>query len=216
MKLVTILVIPTAVVFLVIDGVIFFALAGSVWRWIDRPRVALAAAVLGSLILLSGIPFVREDLSHIESWGSFAPAVVALVVGLAAIVAGFISFFAPRMQGSRLLAGTAAALSVVLVVLSVSASLSVSSDAAQPNDVQLLAQDVKFPETLDASAGLIGFHVTNRDPIRHTFVIEGTDVKLELPASTERRVEVDLAAGEYNFICDVPGHDRMKGVLTVS
>ena len=139
-----------------------------------------------------------------------------MVVGLAAIVAGFISFFAPRMQGSRLLAGTAAALSVVLVVLSVSASLSVSSDAAQPNDVQLLAQDVKFPETLDASAGLIGFHVTNKDPIRHTFVIEGTDVKLELPASTERRVEVDLAAGEYNFICDVPGHDRMKGVLTVS
>ena len=76
-------------------------------------------------------------------------------------------------------------------------------------------QSMVHEEVLAASAGLIGFHVANRDQIRHTFVIEGTNVKLEVPASKERRVEVELAAGEYRFFCDVPGHERMEGVLTV-
>ena len=57
--------------------------------------------------------------------------------------------------------------------------------------------------------------MTNRDQIRHTFVIEGTNVRLEVPASKERRVQVELAAGEYRFLCDVVGHERMEGVLTV-
>ena len=83
------------------------------------------------------------------------------------------------------------------------------------NDVELFAEGIEYPEVLDASAGLIGFHVTNRDPVRHTFVIDGTNVKLEVPASKGRRVEVELAAGEYRFRCDVAGHERMEGVLTV-
>ena len=215
MKFATIVTTPAAAIFLIIDGVLFLALGGSVWRWIERPRVALAAAALGSLLLLSGIPFIAEDLSHLDSWGSFAPAAVSIVVGLAAIAAGFISFFAPGMQGSRPFAVAAGVLSIVLVVASVGASVTATSDAVQANDVVLVAEGIEYPEVLGASAGLIGFHVTNRDPIRHTFVIEGTNVRLEVPASKARRVEVELAAGEYRFRCDVAGHERMEGVLTV-
>ena len=79
----------------------------------------------------------------------------------------------------------------------------------------MLAEGIEYPKVLLASEGLIGFHVTNEDPIRHTFVIDGTNVKLEVPASKQRRVEVELAAGEYRFFCDVPGHERMEGILTI-
>ncbi len=206
---------PEEIPFGLVSGVLFLALGGAVWRWIERPRVALAAAALMSLVLLSGIPYIVGDLSHLESWGSFAPAAVSLVVGLAGAAAGFISFFAPETQGSRPLAIAAGALSIVLVVASVGASVSATSDAAQLNDVQLLAEGLEYPEVLEARAGLIGFHVANRDQVRHTFVIEGTNVRLEVPASKERRVEVELAVGEYEFRCDVPGHERMEGVLTV-
>lgn len=199
---------------LIIGGV-YVALGGAVLRWIGRPRVALAAAALGLLVEVGGVPFVLEDLSHIESWGSFAPTAVRVVAALVAIAAGFISFFAPAISGSRRVAVAAVALSVVLVVASVGASISAGSDAAQATDVVVLAEGIEYPKVLTASEGLIGFHVTNEDPIRHTFVIDGTSVKLEVPASKQRRVEVELAAGEYRFFCDVPGHERMEGILTV-
>ena len=126
MKFATIVFIPVAAIPLIISGVLFLALGAAVWRWIERPRVALAAAALGLLALVSGIPFIAEDLSHVDSWGSFAPAAVSIVVGLAGIAAGFISFFAPGMQGSRPFASAAGALSIVLVVASVGASVSAS------------------------------------------------------------------------------------------
>ena len=33
--------------------------------------------------------------------------------------------------------------------------------------------------------------------------------------NTDMAGAVELAAGEYRFFCDVPGHERMEGVLTV-
>ena len=203
--------IPPVLIF----GVLYLLLGVAVWRWIDQPRVALGAAVLGLVGLIGNLPFIVEDLAHIDSWGSFAPSAVAVVLGISAIAAGVISFVAPTMQGSQRLAAAAGALSVVLVVASVGASVSTGSDAAESGDIEVLAKEVEFPETLSAAAGLIAFHVTNDDLVRHTFVIEGEDVELEIPASKERRVEVDLSPGEYRFTCDTPGHERMEGVLTV-
>lgn len=74
---------------------------------------------------------------------------------------------------------------------------------------------VEFPETLTATAGSVGFVVENKDASRHTFVIEGRDVKLEGPSSKTRRVEANLPSGTYKFLCDVPGHENMTGTLTV-
>jgi len=203
--------IPPVLIF----GVLYVLLGYAVYRWIERPRVALAAAVLALLGLLGNLPFIIEDVSHIDSWGSFAPSAVSVVLGLAGIAAGLISFFSPAMAGARSLAMAAAALAVVLAVGSIGISLSASNDEAQSGDVTVLASDVEFPETLEASAGSVGFFITNEDLVRHTFVIESTDVKLEVPASKDRRIEADLVAGEYKFICDVPGHERMEGTLTV-
>ncbi len=38
---------------------------------------------------------------------------------------------------------------------------------------------------------------------------------MELPGSTDRRLEVMAPAGTYEFICAVVGHESMKGTLTI-
>ena len=204
-------VIPPVILF----GTIYLALGYATYRWIDRPRVALATAVLGLLGLLANLPFLISDLSHIDTWASFAPNVVAVILGLTGIAAGFISFFRPALAGTRPLGLGAAAVAAVLAVLSIGLSIAATSDPAQAGDIEVLAKDVEYPEVLSAPAGLVGFHVKNDDLFHHTFVIEGTNVKLDLPGTKARRIEVELTAGEYRFICDVPGHERMEGTLTV-
>jgi plastocyanin len=101
------------------------------------------------------------------------------------------------------------------VGVSVVAAGGVESDVHEPGDVVVEAVGALFPEQLQAPAGGAVLWVDNQDPIRHTFVIEGTDVHAELPGSSAVRVETDLAVGTYRFFCDVPGHERMEGELVV-
>ena len=74
---------------------------------------------------------------------------------------------------------------------------------------------LKFePDQLTATAGVIRIVQDNTGAITHTFVIDGQDFKLTNDASGD----IDLAAGEYDFYCDVPGHRDagMEGTLTVT
>ena len=106
-------------------------------------------------------------------------------------------------------------LGAALVVATLGLSFATSSDTAEAGDVTVVAEGAEFPETLEIAAGGAGIFLENKDLLRHTFVIEDQDVKVEMPGGKTRRVEVDLPAGEYRFICDVPGHERMEGTLTV-
>ena len=51
----------------------------------------------------------------------------------------------------------------------------------------------------------------------HTFVIVEADIKIEIAPGDTEEVVVNLPAGTYEFICDVPGHAEagMVGTLTV-
>ena len=74
---------------------------------------------------------------------------------------------------------------------------------------------LKFdPDTLTATAGVIRIVQDNTGAITHTFLIDGQDFKL----TNEESGEIDLAAGDYVFYCDVPGHRAagMEGTLTVN
>ena len=70
------------------------------------------------------------------------------------------------------------------------------------------------PSQLDATAGVIHIVHDNSGSTVHTFVIDGQDFKL----TDDDEGDVDLAAGDYVFYCDVPGHRDagMEGTLTVS
>jgi hypothetical protein len=48
-----------------------------------------------------------------------------------------------------------------------------------------------FPGSIEVDGGTVLF-VDNRDPVRHTFTVEGTGIDVELPARQAARVPIDL------------------------
>jgi uncharacterized cupredoxin-like copper-binding protein len=86
-------------------------------------------------------------------------------------------------------------------------------------DVQTLtvksSDALKFdPEDLSARAGEVRIVHENEGATTHSFVLDQQDFKL----TDDDEGEIDLAAGDYIFYCDVPGHREagMEGTLTVS
>lgn len=73
-----------------------------------------------------------------------------------------------------------------------------------------------------AKAGDVVVGYINSDSVRHTLIIakDGTKVaNFKLVAPKKNAVDsatVNLEAGEYTLLCDVPGHQNMKATLTVS
>jgi plastocyanin len=201
---------------LIIISVVFAALAYSVLRWPGKRWLLILATVLTALALVGNAPFVIEDLSHPESGWGFIPTALSIVTGVLAVVAGVAASMRASDGVARPLVAGAVALGVVLVAASLVATLQVSDDAQQSGDVAIAAKDVEYPEHVTAKAGAVALYIENKDLVRHTFVIDDRDLKQELPAQTSRRVEVTLEPGSYEFHCDVPGHEDMKGTLEVT
>lgn len=194
------------------------AVAGVLLLAFGRARWPLyLSGVIGFLLIAINVPFLVEDLAHPETFFSFVPGAAVVATGVVLTVAGFAGGAgrADRLARPLVRSGTAAV--AVAVALSALATLGVDSDQQQPGDIAVVAASTDFPEHVEATAGNVAFFVDNEDRTRHTFVIEGQDVKVELPGNTARRVEANLAPGEYRFYCDVPGHeDLMEGTLIVS
>lgn len=198
---------------LAVPAVIYLGLGMAVLR--RRPRwLLIIVTVLLLLHLVSSIPFIAAALAHPETAASFLPDAFITIVGLS-VVAGAIAALRKTRPGRRPITVVAGVVAVLAVGVSVIAAGGVESVVQEPGDVVVEAVGTLFPEQLQAPAGRAVLWVDNQDPLRHTLVIEGTDVHAELPGSTAVRVEADLAPGTYRFFCDVPGHERMEGELVV-
>lgn len=79
-------------------------------------------------------------------------------------------------------------------------------------DIAWEPNDVTIPANTDVT-----IQVPNAGAALHTFVIEDQGVKLEIAPGETKEVSVNLPAGTYSYICDVPGHAEagMVGTLTV-
>jgi len=195
-------------------AVLYLILAGVVLKWRFNTRVSLAVAALAILGLAGNAPFLMEDLAHPESWGSFIPAAMAVIAGIASVVAAVAAI---RTSNTRLVRPTLYAvegLTFFAIAVSLALSFSAEDASAEAGDLVVLAEGAEYPDSI-AMTSPGGILIENRDRIRHTFVIEGTDVAVEVPALKSRRTDVSLPAGTYDYICDVPGHESMKGTLTV-
>jgi uncharacterized cupredoxin-like copper-binding protein len=75
------------------------------------------------------------------------------------------------------------------------------------------------PKTLEVPAGKTKFIVTNDSNNVHNLVIESLDARTPnfTKADGPKNLEVELAAGTYRWLCDIPGHAErgMSGELTV-
>ena len=93
---------------------------------------------------------------------------------------------------------------------------SAPSAGGSEQTVSVKASDaLKFePDHLTATAGVIRIEMDSTGSTTHTFVIDGQDFKL----TDDDSGDIDLAAGDYVFYCDVPGHRAagMEGTLTVT
>ena len=73
-----------------------------------------------------------------------------------------------------------------------------------------------------ATAGDVVIGLVNEDSVRHTLIIakDGTKIPdFKVVAGKKGAVDsgsITLEAGTYQLLCDVPGHQNMKAVLTVS
>lgn len=198
---------------LIVTGALFVGLAVGLLRSRARWLLVLAVALPGAALVTS-VPFVVSDLSHPESAGGFVPQLLlSLAASFTALAAG-----AALGERGRLVRPAAAAFAIVGLLgsaVSIVATVGLSDDEAVEGDVVVVAEGVEFPTRVTLRSGPAGLLLDNGDPIRHTFVIDGTDVDQEMPGSTARRLVVDLEPGTYRYYCDVPGHDAMEGTLVV-
>lgn len=99
-----------------------------------------------------------------------------------------------------------------------------ASVAPPPSGVVVVeANEYKFtPSALTVAAGKVTFYVRNAGRTEHEFeIFKGDKVVDEvegLVPGLAKNLTVDLAPGEYTFMCKLSGHDQlgMKGTLTVT
>ncbi|MEZ4554415.1 MAG: cupredoxin domain-containing protein [Dehalococcoidia bacterium] len=201
---------------LLIQALIAAPLAYAVLRWHGRRWVLVLSAVAALLALVGGAPFYMEDLQHPESGWAFVPSAFLVVAFVVALLAGIAASLRRSEAPARAITLGAGGLAALLLVVGLVATLGVSDDAQAEGDTLVVAKQFEFPETVAVQSGDVGLYIQNKDLVRHTFVIEDAGVKVELPGSTSRHVSVALQAGTYEFHCDVPGHESMKGTLEVN
>ena len=196
--------------------IVILFVAGYVGRRFPRRAGPITVLVILLLLFLLNLVSLIEDLAHPESALNFVVfGVIPLTLLLTGIIAS-IAVLTSRSDGAALVVYAAAIILVVGAVVGIIAALGLEDDTAVAGDIQIVAEDVEFsPEALSAAGGSAGVLVDNKDPIRHTFTIEALNIDIELPANTARRVDVSAAPGIYEFRCTIPGHDNMKGTLTL-
>lgn len=198
---------------LAIAGLVYAGLGILLARRRSR-RLLAAVIVLGVIHLAGSAPFMLANLSHPESTVSFLSEAFLGLAGMVVLIGAVAGLRTDRPGARRPIAIGAGLLAAAAVVVSLAAASGVESEALGRGDVPVETVRSAFPD-IEVPAGGAVLWVDNQDPIHHTLVIEGTDVRAVLPGSTAVRVEVDLEPGTYRYFCDVPGHDSMEGVLHV-
>jgi plastocyanin len=201
-------VIPPVVAFVVAFIGLAIGISRSDARWLRW-----AAATTALLLLVANAPFAASDLAHPESPAGFVPTLVLVLTALVTAVIAVAAALGKRVRARRAWVGAVAVVALG-VLLSVISAAGVTDDVPVTGDIEVRAADVAYPARIEVPIGG-AVAITNDDPIHHTFVVEQTGDGVDLPGGATRRLAVDLPAGEYGYICDVPGHESMRGTLVV-
>lgn len=204
----------------IIDRVVLLAASYTVvGGLVIRARDYSGYSITGAAAAIAGIgvqaAYLASDLSHPESWGSFIPAALVVMGVIASTIAAASGLLASPSSRAPAMVFAVLVTCCAILAVSIVATMLTGSDALRAGERYVLASGWQFTKTLAFPASTTELAITNDDMVRHTFVIEGTDIALELPATKTRHVELDLAPGEYRYFCDVPGHEGMEGLLTV-
>ena len=157
-----------------------------------------------------------------------APTILEVVAYLAYVLPVLALFTGLRRPARPV---SAAAAVMVLSLLAVGCGTSTPSGSAPAGAsapaggevVEVTATEYKFdPSAITVPAGSVSFHVTNGGAEEHEFeVFSGETVVDEIEGlvpGLDRTLTVTLEAGDYTFVCKLPGHEEagMKGTITVT
>jgi hypothetical protein len=217
MALVMILFVQGVEPFLLAFGATF--IAGLVWFNMKGRPGAIALLVIGLVFVLANIPFIIPSLLALNSPVEFILNLLFLVGGIGTIIA------AVNLVRHNDGAGSdgpvqwirwSALVVVLLSIVSVFIKLTEKQATPQAGDQKLTAQGTEFSTESILVEEDGGIYIENKDPFTHTFTVEALDVDIDLPGFSSRRLEVDADPGRYEFHCTIPGHETMKGTLTIS
>lgn len=181
-----------------------------------RPRLAFASGMIALLLAASfAMPLVDAltDLASLEAFALNSFLTLTVFVSFSAGIGAI-------RRGSGRLVGPVVGSAVGLFVagFAVSAVVAAGVEPADPlaGDAKVVAESMSYkPEQLVIAAGS-GIWMENRDGLRHTFTVEGTNLDLNVPGNSSGRTDVDLGPGTYQVICGVPGHEAMSLELTIT
>lgn len=197
------------------------AVGFAVATWLNRGRkrrlgavgIALASAITLFFMSTAAVTNIRA--------GSALTAVL-ISSGLAAVaLLGLVAALGYLLQGSSSsTAGPRAALiaSAIVLVGLVAWGTASSRPDGKTGDIHMVTENVAFSETeLNVPAGEITVVVENEDLFWHTFTIPELDVDLRVPVGAELSLTFAAPPGDYEFVCDIPGHTEagMRGTLIV-
>jgi plastocyanin len=201
---------------LLVLGAVFLGIAvmaaqlGNARRW---PWAVVAVAAV--LLVVGNIEPLIYDLSHPEEAPIFILNVLALGLAALGLIAGIVAFRGRPLSLRPITLGVGSVVAVASI-FSLVAMLTLDGDDQQVGDVAVMTEHGKFPERIEVTAGSHWFYLENRDRIRHTFVVDSLDINMDMPSVVSRREQATLAPGEYEFYCDVPMHESMRGTLVVT
>ncbi len=180
-----------------------------------RRRSGIIVIALTAVAMLAGsAPFAIDHFGHPESGVDWMHAVIGVFARLFVLGVAMASWRARRNDTARMAGVLALGVLGVLATVALVATAVTDGDQREDSDVLVPVSASAFPERIVVSSGGVLF-IDNSHIFRHSFTVEGTDIDVELPALQAVRVPVDLPAGTYDVICDVPGHDSMTTVLVV-
>ncbi len=199
------------------DALVFCVVFAGLAVWTTRrtsTRLRWGIAGLVTVFVGVNLVYAMGDLAHPESPAPFVATTVVIAAGLVTIALAVLSARGRRAPVGRIWTVTGTLL-VIGAMGALVAGAAVEDDERIAGDVEIVAESYEFPDEVVVGDDADALFVRNRDRGRHTFVIEGVVDAVELPANTDVRIPVDLEPGTYEFICDVAGHDSMRGTLVV-
>jgi high-affinity iron transporter len=215
----------------------FFTITGTILIFVSAGLMAFAIAEFGEggvfsntgqAFDLNGILPESSPLGTLLA-GLFgyraAPTPLELIAWLAYLIPVLLLFVGvPK----RRVAATAVACLTIATLIGCGSSGTAGASGAPAASlpagaIEVTAREYQFtPSTITTKAGSVTFHVTNAGNETHEFEIFKGEVVVDevenLVPGISRDFTVDLAAGDYTYVCKLNGHDGlgMKGTLTVS
>jgi plastocyanin len=141
-------------------------------------------------------------------------------IGLVTMLVAYFEWTSAR-ERRRGRPGIAAALglawgAVAMVVVAVAPSM-VDVPEAKEGELVVSIRNSRFSTSrLEAHTGFTTLVVANPDLFWHTFTVPDLDIDVTVPVGSVRKASLLLKPGTYQYVCRVPGHNKMIGDLVVA